>query len=143
MAKIQALLIYDVNRFVGFAAESGPMKGRRLHFPRKEQSMSKIFLSALLISASFAIPAFAQEVTRDVHIDYSDLNLDNPSGLRTLDRRISRAVNIVCPEDGRVDLASAMKINKCRKLKTAEVASIRKAALDRFAAPATQYASSH
>ena len=105
--------------------------------------MSKIFLSALLISASFAIPAFAQEITRDVHIDYSDLNLDNPSGLRTLDRRISRAVNIVCPEDGRVDLASAMKINKCRKLKTAEVASIRKAALDRFAVPANQYASSH
>lgn len=104
--------------------------------------MSKIILSAILLSASFAIPAFAQEVTRDVHIDYSDLNLDSPSGLQALDRRISRAVNIVCPEDGRVDLASTMKIEKCRKIKTAEVASLRKAALDRFEAPAAQIASS-
>lgn len=104
--------------------------------------MSKIILSAILLSASFAIPAVAQEVTRDVHIDYSDLNLDSSSGIRALDRRISRAVNIVCPEDGRVDLASAMKIDKCRKIKTAEVAFLRKAALERFEAPAAQIASS-
>jgi UrcA family protein len=105
--------------------------------------MSKIILSALLLSASFAVPAFAQEATSDVRVEYSDLNLGSPSGLRVLDRRISRAVNAVCPKDGRLTAASTTQMIQCRKIKTAEAAPMRKAVLDRFAAKAAQFASSH
>ena len=50
--------------------------------------------AALLLAGATGCPAAAQQLTRVV--SYHDLDLTKPSGVRTLRRRLTRAVNYVC-----------------------------------------------
>jgi UrcA family protein len=58
-----------------------------------ELAMTKFFVLALLAAAS--VPATAAN-TSAVAVQTSDLNLANPAGVATLDRRLTAAASQVC-----------------------------------------------
>ena len=63
--------------------------------------------------AVIATPAAAEESSVVVH--YDDLNLLSPAGVAQLESRIVRAVNRVCSESERRNLALWRFWNECRK----------------------------
>ncbi|MGH6617753.1 UrcA family protein [Sphingomonas sp.] len=91
--------------------------------------MLKILLPALLLSAGVPDAAFARDAQPDVHVSYRDLDLRSPAGIAQLDRRISRAIDAVCPVPTGTELQRKLAIYKCRRVKAAEVAGQRAGAL--------------
>lgn len=64
------------------------------------------------LTASIAVPATAEEVS--VTVAFGDLNLASPAGRATLDKRIAAAVNRVCAQAERRDLAGRMAWDECK-----------------------------
>jgi UrcA family protein len=63
---------------------------------------------------------------REVRVPYADLDLRTVAGLKTLDRRLARAVKLVCPDTrGSVFLASKRAARHCIAETTAKLASQR------------------
>lgn len=91
--------------------------------------MLKFLIPAILLSAMLPAAASAQDGHADVHVAYRDLNLQNPDGIKLLDRRIRRAIAAVCPDYPSVDTAHRRAMAKCRVTKYAEVANSRAAVL--------------
>lgn len=94
--------------------------------------MLKTLLQAVALAAAVlaSSPALAQEKLPDVRVYYGDLNLSDPAGIRALDRRLTNAVEAVCPSDNGVREMSELRvIHKCRADKHAEIAPLREAAL--------------
>ena len=74
--------------------------------------------------------AVAQDVDRDVHVSYMDLDLRTAAGVKMLDHRLVRAVKLVCPDSaGSIDLTYRQIVQRCRAAKGAEVAQQRRRVL--------------
>lgn len=70
-------------------------------------------LSALTLLAT-AMPALAQQETRQAHVSYSDLNLGSQRGVATLEGRVNSAVRQVC-DNGDFSLQEKMQQNACAR----------------------------
>ena len=97
--------------------------------------MRKTILS-LMIAATTLIPASvaARQVDGDsdqltVRVSFADLNLDSPGGRASLDRRLSRAVDLVCGTPRTANFDEAATINACRKIAEASASSQRQVAV--------------
>ena len=76
--------------------------------------MTKIFLTALLLSAAApAIAEPAEPVTSLVQV--GDLDLSSQAGQRTLERRLTQAINEVCGDPSPADLVGQNKARNCRQ----------------------------
>lgn len=94
--------------------------------------LKKILQAAALAAAVLAsVPGMAAEaVTPEVRVYYGDLDLSNQADIQTLDRRLARAVEAVCPSDnGVVELSLKRVIALCRTAKQAEIAPLRQSVL--------------
>ncbi|MEZ0241805.1 MAG: UrcA family protein [Sphingomonas sp.] len=49
-----------------------------------------------------------------VRVSYADLDLSSPAGVATLDRRLARAVNSVCPDSLSKRLSEIHAVQACR-----------------------------
>lgn len=95
--------------------------------------MLKLLIPAVLLSAVLPAAALAQETRADVHVAYRDLNLQSPSGVLELDRRIERAIAEVCSDFAGPAMARKRAVSRCRAAKLDEVADQRAAALENAA----------
>lgn len=76
---------------------------------------------ALLMAVSFvaatraeASPRTSEIESRTELVNYGDLDLTRPSGVSTLDARISRAVERVCQPGAVRDITAQMAAQRCR-----------------------------
>jgi UrcA family protein len=67
-------------------------------------------LTALMLGTS--APALAQ--TTSVHVSYADLDLRTGAGVKTLHRRVSRALTYVCGDFAFPYVEEARAVAKCR-----------------------------
>lgn len=85
-------------------------------------------LSLVVILAP--IPASAQQTVPSIAVPFADLNLQSDAGVRTLDRRLRRAVRSICGDDrGTVSVAAGAAIRRCATVKQAEVTLLRNRAV--------------
>lgn len=77
--------------------------------------MGKYLILTALTVLSIGQPAFAETVDRSVAVQYTDLNLRSEAGIRTLDRRLSRAVDTVCGTAAQIDIVGQRKIKECQR----------------------------
>jgi len=102
--------------------------------------LKKILQAAALAAAVLAsVPGMAAEAdTAKVRVYYGDLDLSKQGDVQTLDRRLTRAVEAVCPSDnGVVELSLKRVIALCRAAKHAEIAPARQSILAAAARRAT------
>lgn len=93
-------------------------------------------VKSLVISLLAALPgvASAQDVGPDVRVSYADLNLRTSEGVEVLDRRLARAVRLVCAEDrGTRELNRKIALRRCVAVQSAKVAIHRDQVLARAA----------
>lgn len=76
--------------------------------------MLKTILTAALFAASLPAAAHAEQVTRQVHVSYADLDLRQPNDVKELDRRLRIAVAEVCPDTQPQDRQIAFSVMRCR-----------------------------
>lgn len=84
--------------------------------------MSKMFpaLCALTVASMLVVPTVSQAATStSVQVSYADLNLASDAGRNVLERRVARAVRIVCPTEDMRDFAIAHDTQACRSTATA------------------------
>lgn len=80
----------------------------------------------IALIASLPAAALAEQPRAQARVAYQDLNLRTESGVRTLDRRLARAVEAVCPDGrGSVDMARKVAARRCIRDTTAELAAVR------------------
>lgn len=86
------------------------------------------FAMAALVST---IPSavFASDETRTERVDYSDLNLASDAGIKTLDRRLDRAVRRVCGTDDMHNLQERAQVIECQAKARAGIVPQRKFAI--------------
>ena len=73
--------------------------------------MIRMLTAAALVLASFAGAASAETVK----VGYSDLNLSNDAGMRTLNHRVAAAITEVCGAIDPNNLSEAVSIQTCRR----------------------------
>jgi UrcA family protein len=93
----------------------------------------KAFLALVATGAVFtsAVAGMSPAMARNadsVAVTHADLNLASRAGLRTLDNRISAAVDIVCNAGGALDLRTDVQARSCR-VETAAAAQIQRDAV--------------
>ena len=92
--------------------------------------MPKILLLAALMAQGLPAATATGEQAPSVRVGYADLDLTQEAGRRTLDRRLQRAVESVCPDDNGIrDTARLAAIRACRAGKMQELAVPRAKAL--------------
>jgi UrcA family protein len=97
----------------------------------------KIVTIALAALALTPVQAFAAETGSDVHVGWRDLNLNSDAGVRTLDRRLAKALRVVCNDpDAEAQLARRLSAKRCIAEVGAELASQRERVLAARSAPA-------
>lgn len=77
--------------------------------------MGKYLIIAALTALTIGQPAFADTVARSADVQYKDLDLRTDSGTRTLERRLSRAVETVCGTAARIDIVGQRKVKDCQR----------------------------
>jgi UrcA family protein len=93
-------------------------------------TMKTLFLATALLAA-LPVQALAEQPGREARapearIQYSDLNLRSGAGVAAFDRRIARAVRLVCPDArGTVDISRKAASRRCIAAKTEELAPLR------------------
>lgn len=99
--------------------------------------MLKTVMQAAAMAAAVlaSTPALAgnelpEDKMPDVRVYYGDLDLSDPAGIATLDRRLAHAVVAACPSDNGVhELALHREVARCHAQKRAEIAPLRETAL--------------
>ena len=91
--------------------------------------MPKFFAPALLALSLLPTAASAQSQDVAVRIEYRDLNLASPDGVKRLDRRIAKAVTDLCPNDRAGNLSASLVVRRCRAAKIAQIAPQRQRVL--------------
>ena len=91
--------------------------------------MLKYLVAAAVAATLLPVAAEAREPVLAVHVAYRDLDLNSPAGVRILDRRISAAVEQLCPDVPRVGIIRNLAVEKCRTATQATVAHQRAAVL--------------
>ncbi|MGH6617047.1 UrcA family protein [Sphingomonas sp.] len=95
--------------------------------------MKILITLAALAAGTFVAPAFAQKAEVGPSpqvVTYSDLDLSTVRGVRTLDRRIDRAVREACGWASDFDIVGQKELRRCRKQTTAQIAARRSLAID-------------
>lgn len=95
--------------------------------------MKILITLAALAAGTFVAPAFAQDAELGASpqvVSYADLDLGTARGVRTLDRRIDRAVRQACGWASDFDLAGQNDLRRCRKETIAQIAARRSLAID-------------
>jgi UrcA family protein len=89
----------------------------------------RLIIPTLLIASLAANPAHADwsDPASEI-VSYADLDLSTPSGIKTLDGRIDRAVRKVCGK-AYMDLATSSSVRRCRHQTLANVQHQRSEAL--------------
>ena len=79
--------------------------------------MQKLPILAALTALTLGQPALAQDApaTRTAVVEHRDLDLSTDKGVRTLDRRIWRAVVEVCGTAPDYDLEGKNDVRECRR----------------------------
>jgi len=86
----------------------------------------KTIIVAVALIAGIPAAATAQQPREQARVAYRDLNLQTEAGVRTLDRRLARAVNAVCPDErGTVDRARKVAARRCIRDTMAQLAPLR------------------
>jgi UrcA family protein len=86
----------------------------------------KTLTFALTLLTAVPAGAMAQQPRPEARVPYADLNLQTESGVRTLDRRLARAVTAVCPDErGTVDMARKVAARRCIKDTNASLSPLR------------------
>ena len=100
--------------------------------------MKRIITLAACVAAPFFAPALAQrfEAERVQIVRVADLDLSSKAGVRTLDRRIDRAVREVCGTASDADLEGQNWVRNCRTATRERLALERERALASAAKPA-------
>lgn len=75
--------------------------------------MLKMLLGAALAAAALGVPAFAQD-DRTRRVSHADLRLDRERDVKTLDRRLGRAVRDACGEAADYDIRGKNAARRCR-----------------------------
>lgn len=88
--------------------------------------MSVLYLAAIA-SAVTMVPT-APDQPRQARVGYADLNLASTKGQQTLDRRLRRALDMVCGTTA-VSLKEFGEVRKCRKNAMAQIEPQRQAAI--------------
>jgi UrcA family protein len=90
----------------------------------------KLLHITLSLLALTPVTAFAQDMTPSVPVAYSDLDLRSEAGVKTLDRRLARAVRSVCAgSEDMPTLDRRFAAARCIRQKSAEVAVLRNRAI--------------
>lgn len=72
------------------------------------------FHLAFATLAALPLQANAQDVLRQVHVAYRDLDLATPAGQAVFDRRLASAIKAACPDTmGSVDLGFKHEVRRC------------------------------
>lgn len=82
--------------------------------PLKSKLPAIAFACAALI-ATMPTSAIAQDQIRTNRVPYGDLDLTTQAGIKTLDRRLDRAVERVCEQPGPRNLGQQRMEAKCEK----------------------------
>lgn len=82
--------------------------------------------------ALFAVPAAEAP---SVSVAYADLDLSSTAGRATLDRRIARAVDAVCPDTNAWRPAAADALRNCREAAFRQAETVRAKAVARADQP--------
>ncbi|PSJ38812.1 UrcA family protein [Allosphingosinicella deserti] len=86
----------------------------------------KTLTFALTLLAAIPAGATAQQPRPEARVPYGDLNLQTEAGVKTLDRRLARAVMAVCPDErGTVDMARKVAARRCIKDASASLSPLR------------------
>ena len=88
--------------------------------------MLKTILTAAFLATTLTAAAHAENVTRQVRVSYSDLDLRHPADVKRFDQRLRAAVTEVCPE---ADNPDKFAVLRCRKAAFTALADRRAAAL--------------
>jgi len=93
--------------------------------------MMKTLISLALILSPAALPLAAQAQTNQasVHVSYADLDLTRAVGRATLDRRLARAVERVCPTERPGYLTPSPDALRCQAATRQQVIEARQQAL--------------
>ncbi len=95
---------------------------------------SMLMIPAAFLSALLPGTAMAQaQAPGDIHVAYRDLNLQSPAGVKQLDRRIRRAISVICPDFRNSSILRDRMVSRCREEKQIEVAGQRAEALAKAA----------
>lgn len=73
-----------------------------------------VLLTASVAFGGNSAQAEPADGVRTESVSYGDLDLTSPSGIRTLDRRISQAITRVCDRGDVRDLTSMSEERRCR-----------------------------
>jgi len=103
--------------------------------------MLKTILTTALLAAAFPAAAQTEQVTHEVRVSYSDLDLSQPGDVKKLDHRLHVAIGQVCPDTEPQDRLIAFSVLHCRHAAHVKAADQRAAALA-AAATRTRLASS-
>jgi UrcA family protein len=83
-------------------------------------------LATALVAATLSSGALADRQTRDVMVVYGDLDLADPEGIKTFDRRLRRAIAAVCDNGASYrDLVQMQVAERCRSEKRLAIAALR------------------
>jgi UrcA family protein len=91
--------------------------------------MLKTLLTTVLLAATVPAAAHAEQVTRQVHVTYADLDLRRAADVKQLDRRLRTAIAAVCPDSQPQERLANPAVTRCRKAARAGFADQREAAL--------------
>ncbi|MCP4620999.1 MAG: UrcA family protein, partial [Bradyrhizobium sp.] len=95
--------------------------------------MMKTLIPLLLILSPAAVPVIAQAQRTDasIRISYADLDLTRAADRLTLDRRLNRALEQVCPADRPGQMTQAPEALRCQANARQQIAEARRLALAR------------
>ncbi|MBT2135080.1 UrcA family protein [Croceibacterium sp. LX-88] len=102
--------------------------------------MTKTHHKSALPAIAFALAALVQTVPsvasareqgRSIPVSYGDLDLTSPQGIKTLDRRLDRAVRRVCGDRTYQNLSLQAGVSECEKGTWAHINGQRQVAINK------------
>lgn len=90
---------------------------------------SMILATAVLVAA---FPTVSHAQQQSISVFYGDLNLTADAGVRGLERRLDKAIKIVCQQDNnRLTLFESLLVRQCTEESWADIADSKQAVIDR------------
>ncbi|MEO6387383.1 MAG: UrcA family protein [Croceibacterium sp.] len=97
----------------------------------KKSNLPAIAFALAALASTVPSAAFAQDEPRTERVIYSDLNLASDSGIKVLDRRLDRAVRIVCGDmDPRIMFVPPA-VARCQRTVRSSITPMREHAIAR------------
>ena len=100
--------------------------------------MLTLLFAAAALSATTPLAAADPRMPPIAHVSYADLDFTKAEGKTVLDRRIARALRVVCAEALQVGLSKRMEEIKCRRAAIAHIGPQRTRAMAQAAGQGTK-----